>query len=278
MMKRLVAGVVGLMLILLGSWEAAPAQADEIRSYQVAFTNGMGVRLRTAPYVGAPGIGEGGSYAIPEGSWFGAECEDYGDWVTNVHGESTNVYMRAPGNVWVSTAWLYTGVTFRVGLPLCSELDAARTASYTPKTVADHHREGEAVIMTTNFEQTTSRVYFSKSKTQEAALALNRASSQRDVASTIFCASIGVVTGITTGGASVPAVTAGAAVGFGVDIGCSTVTGLISEGKVLDEARGAANAAATAGKCYEVRMHKDPDTDQWVADVWTVTDHHDYCA
>lgn len=264
--------IATLALAATGMTSAAPvAHADDIRQYQVDFTNGIGVRLRTAPYVGAPGLGADGKMAIPEKAWFPAECEDYGDWVTNVNGESTNVYMRAPGGVWVSTAWLNTGTNGRVGLPLCSEKDAALSASVQAKSVSAHHREGQDVVMVTNAEGTSGRVYFSKSATKEAAEALNSAGGWLDVGEALFCATAGLLVGVSTGGTGLVA----GSVGFVGDLGCSALAGVASPAG-FELARGAANAASSAAKCYEVRMHTDLAGD-WVPDVWTVTDHQDYC-
>lgn len=246
----------------------------DIRQYQVAFTGGIGVRLRTAPSVDAPGYPTPtGDLALPEGAWFPAECEEYGDWVTNIYGETTNIYMRAPGGPMVSTAWLYTGTNERVGLPLCSEKDAALHASLKPPTVGDAHRSGTDVVTVTNPEQTSGRSYFSIAKTREAAEALNHASNAYFWGNTLFCATLGGLTGVATGGLGL-AVSSG--IGVSGDVLCSVLAG-VSEPAGFQHARGAANAAASAGKCYEVRMHKDPATQEWVSDMWTVTDHVDYC-
>lgn len=273
--KKLLAWIASAVLAVASLITMAPAaQADDILQYQVSFTNGMGVRLRTAPSVNATGFATPyGDLAIPEGSWFPAECEDYGDWVTNIYGETTNIYMRTPGGAWVSTAWLNTGTNTLVGLPLCSAKDAALRASVEPKKVSAYHQQGQGAVMVTNPEQTSGRVYFSKAKTQEAAAALNSANNAFFWGNTVFCATVGVAVGVATGGATL---VAGSATGFGADIGCSVVTGVTGP-QGFDQARGAANAAASAGKCYEVRMHKDLAKNEWVPDVYTVTDHQDYC-
>lgn len=272
-LKNAVTAVAAAALTATTMVGLAPvAHADDIREYQVNFTNGIGVRLRTAPYVDAPGLGADGRMAIPEGAWFPAECEDFGDWVTNVYGESTNVYMRAPGGVWVSSAWLNTRTNGRVGLPLCSEKDAALGASVQAKTVSAYHHEGRDVVLVANPEGTSGRAYFSRSATKEAANALNSANGWLGVGSTAFCATAGVLVGVATDGAGL---IAASAIGLTSDVGCSAVAG-VSSPSGFDLARGAANAAASADKCYEVRMHKDSGG-QWVSDVWTVTDHQDYC-
>ena len=258
---------------------AAPAHADDdIRNYRVDFTGGWGVRLRQAPSVNAPGFGADGKQALPEGALFPAECEDYGDEVTNVYGETTNLWMRAPGGVWVTTAYLDTGTNSRVGLPLCSEKDAGLRDSVATKTVADYHREGGDKVMVVNSDETKSRVYLSKAETRRAADALNSANQKSDFANSAFCIAETTLIGLLAGGADSGAkLVANTALGVGVDIGCEVLTGsLRPEG--FEQAKGAATAAASAGKCYEVRMHRDSASDEWVADTWTVTDHQDYCA
>ena len=139
-MKNVLTGLVMLAVALTAMVASAPsAAADETVEFQVSFTWGKGVRLRTAPYEDAPGVGPYGTDAIPEGAWFSAVCEDYGDWITNQYGESTNIYMRSADGQWVSTAYLNTGTNSRVGLPLCSELDgsAPQASSGDPRPTAD---------------------------------------------------------------------------------------------------------------------------------------------
>lgn len=260
-------GVTALAVTLFGPVPAAHAES-EIRNYAVAFTNGWGVRLRQAPFIDAPGFGPEGKLAIPEGSLFPAECEDYGDTVTNVNGESTDLWMRAAGGPWVSTAYLNTGTNSRVGLPLCSLKDAALQESVKATTVADYHREGDGRVMVVNSDSTKARVYFSKSETRLAADAMNSAASQSDFFNSGFCVTMGGVIGVATDG-----VLAGVA----GDIVCGWLTDAVQPDS-FETARGAATAAGSADKCYEVRMHRNSSSDEWIADVWTVTDDHDYCA
>ena len=66
------------------------------------------------------------------------------------------------------------------------------------------------------------------------------------------------------------------AIGFGTSVGCGSLTGLITPAS-LNDAAGAARAAASAGKCYEMRMHKTASGD-WTTDTFTVTEDSDYCA
>lgn len=275
---RWLAVPISLILAVAGLVAAAPAaHADDIRHFQVAFTNGLGVRLRTAAHVDAPGVGVDGKYGIPEGGWFPAECEEYGDSVTNVYGETSNIYLRAPGGLYVSSVWLNTGTNSRVGLPLCSELDAALLASVTPKKVSDYQREGRGVVILANPEHTSARAYFSKAKTKEAAGAFNSANNRLFWSGTLLCAVGGAIIGVATAGGSVVVETVGgAALGLGADIGCSAATNALTP-EEFTRGMGAANAAASADKCLEVRMHKD-STDKWVSDTWTVTDHGDYCS
>jgi hypothetical protein len=274
--KTLIAGLTGTA-VALATAIAGPAQvahADDVRNYTVDFTNGWGVRLRQAPQIDAAGFGADGKLAVPEGYSFPAECEDYGDEVTNEHGETTDLWMRAPGGVWVSTAYLNTGTNSRVGLPLCSEKDAALQSSVKTKTVADYHREGQGRVMVVDRDGIKSRVYFSKSETQRAADAMNSAGRQSDFVNSAFCMAMGGVIGVATGGAGLAA---GTAAGVGGDIGCEVLTNAVQPDGFA-QARGAATAAATAGKCYEVRSHRDSRSGKWITDIWTVTDHQDYCA
>lgn len=280
MSKKRAIGVVLSATIGMGAaaFGAVPAaQADDVRNYTVDFTNGWGVRLRQAPHIDAAGFGADGKLAMPEGAPFPGECEDYGDEVMNEHGATTDLWMRSPGGVWVSEIYLDTGSNDRVGLPLCSEKDAALRASVEPKTVADYHREGVTKVMVVNDARTSSRVYFSRAETKRAASALNAADSRSEFANSAFCVVEGGLVGLMTGGTSLVAVVGGAAAGAGTDIGCEMLTNsLVPDG--FEEARGAANAAASAGKCYEVRSHKEGSTGEWVADVWTVTEDKNYCA
>ena len=84
---------------------ALPAHAETSHDYPVAFTGGVGVHLRDAP-----NLDDAPLTTLSEGTSFPAECEDYGTTATNIYGETTNVWMRAAGSVWVSTAYLNTGV------------------------------------------------------------------------------------------------------------------------------------------------------------------------
>lgn len=252
----------------------SPSRANEIRNYKVAFTGGVGVRLREKPKIDALGFGESGTYSIPEGAYFPAECEEYGDWVTNVNGETTNIYMRAPGGVYVSTAYLYTGVNSRVGLQLCSELDAKRKESFSPKTISAYHREGKPEVMAVDEKQRSARVYFSKKKTKEVADAMNKAAVRKFWAEAIFCATEGAILAVVTNGGKLAISTA---TGAGASVLCSVLAANISP-QEFEPAKGAANAAASADKCYEVRMERAADGKTWKANTWTVTDSPDYCA
>lgn len=245
---------------------ATPAHADEGHHYPIAFTGGVGLRMRTAPTM-ASAL----DVAYPEGYQVSASCQDVGEWVTNRHGESSNIWVRSNGGTWWPTAYLYTGVTFWIdGLISCTDKDAALEASLNPpkKTVADYHREGRSPIMTLDPGELSGRVYFSKSGTKEAASALNKANEGLFWRDTLTCATAGVLVG--------QAATA-VSVGFGADIGCSLLMGVFTPSE-FDSARGAANAAASAGKCYEVRMRRAHRDAEWRPETWTVTDHQDYCA
>lgn len=246
---------------------------DDLRNYTVDFTDGWGVRLRQAPQVDAAGFGVDGKLAVPEGYSLPAECEGYGDEVTNEYGDTTDLWMRAPGGVWVSTAYLDTGTNVRIGLPLCSEKDAALQASVATKTVADYHREGEGRVMVVNSDDTKSRVYLSKSETRRAADATNSAGQRSDFVNSAFCIAGGGLIGWATGGAGL---VVGTAIGVGGDIDCKALTNSLQP-ESFEQADGAAAAASSVGKCYEV-SHRDPESGEWIADVWTVTDHQDYCA
>lgn len=274
--KRTAAIVCGatLGLVMSAIGPATTARADDIRSYQVDFTNGWGVRLRQAPEINAPGFGADGKMAIPEGATFAAECEDYGDSVTNDQGQTTDVWLRAPGGVWVSTAYLETGTNGRVGLPLCVEKDAALQASVEPTTVADYHRDGVPAVMVVNDDQTSSRVYFSQAETRRVAEEFTTASGRADAVNTVGCVAVGVLAAVAFRN---PSLVKEIAAGVSVDAGCDAFTSSLQPDG-FDKARGAASAAADAGKCYEVRSHKDESTGEWTADVWTVTDHQDWCA
>lgn len=266
--------VAAVLAITASILSISPSRANETRNYKVAFTGGVGVRLREKPKIDAAGFGESGTYSIPEGAYFPAECEEYGDWVTNVNGETTNIYMRAPGGLYVSTAYLYTGVNSRVGLQLCSELDTKRKENFSPKKISAYHREGKSEVMAVDEKHRSARVYFSKKKTKEVADAMNKAAVRKFWAEVIFCATEGAIITVVTNGGKLAISTA---TGAGASVLCSVLAANISP-QEFEPAKGAANAAASADKCYEVRMERAADGKNWKANTWTVTDSPDYCA
>ncbi len=260
---RVLAVLISLVLVSSGLLGEAPqARADQGHHYQVAFTGGIGLRMRDAPQMSAV---FGATY--PEGAWVPADCQDTGEWVTNVNGESSNIWIRSNGGVWWPTAFLYTGVTFWIdGLPICSEKDAAQAEELkrTTKTIGDYHREGQSPMMKIDSNGLSARVYFSKKESKEAAKAFNEAKDYFFWRDTIVCAGFGLWKA-----PSNPAA-------FGASIGCSVLMGAAVPAD-FDYARGAANAAASVDKCYEVRLRRKKIDAEWKAEKWTVTDHKDYC-
>lgn len=282
--KRIAAAAVAALAVTSLA-VATPAHADDkkdIRQYKVAFTNGQGLKLRTAPSTSAPEYGDG-TYVLPEGATFSGECEAMGDKVTNPYGESTEVWMRTPGGYYVSEAFLNTGTNSSVGLPLCVELDFEAKQAVTKKTaadltVADHLRAGAPSFSVLNAGKTSGRTYFSKAETRKIATELDKKDTSADAGGTIgnvICAAAGVGLGLILPEGRL-VFSAAAALGF--DIGCGMATDAAT--KLPDEvvrARGAARAASDGDKCFEARGHRSDDG-KWVYDVYTVTESSQYCA
>lgn len=144
---RLIPLAAALVVVLAGTTITPSAFANDEREFPVMFTNGLGIRLRAEPSYGAPTFSGTGAKSLPEGAVFVAQCEEYGDWVTNTVGDSSNVYMRSAEGAWTSSVWLYTGTNGRTGLPLCSELTkpgATKIVAGDPKPTGDITTDGWA--------------------------------------------------------------------------------------------------------------------------------------
>lgn len=282
--KKRIAAAATAAVMLTSLAVATPAHAEDkkdIRRYQVAFTLGQGLRLRTGPSTSAPGYGDG-NYILPEGAWFSGECEAIGERITNPYGESTDVWMRTPGGYYVSEAFLQTGTNSSVGLPLCAELDAEAKQSVTRRTAADlsvgeRLQAGASSVTVTNSAKTSGRTYFSKTETRKLADRLDKAGSAANTGEfigNVVCAVAGVGLGIVLPQGRV---LLAAAAGFGFDIGCGLAASAGSkESDETVKARGAARAAADGDRCYEARGHRS-DSGKWVYDVFPTTDNPGYC-
>lgn len=185
--------------------------------------------------------------------------------------------MRTPGGYYVSEAYLNTGTNSSVGLPLCVELDfeAAQAATGTTVpalTVADYHREGWGNVGILNSDQTSGRFYFSKAASRKGADALNKANGDLTLAGNLICATAGVALGLVAPEGTVVA----SIEGFSADMMCGAFAGSLTP-ENFEQALGAAHAAASAGKCFEIRAHRKSADQDWIYDVYTVTGSADYC-
>lgn len=259
-----VLGSVFLAAAYPGVASASPTDPDNISSYPVAFTGGIGVYLRDAPSDSE----ESKIYAMPDGTTIPDECETTGVPRTNSYGQTSDVYVRAPGGVYVNSVFLASGVNGRTGAPDCADLDAARAEANTPRTVADYLRDGQRVVYTTDGPDRL-RGYYSHEETATAARYLEQASGKVYVVNNVGCAVAGVLGTIATGGATL---VVGGAVGAGLGLGC----GAIAHNQVAPLAS-TATAADTTGKCLELRFHRNGE--EWELDDsgWTMTDNSGYC-
>jgi hypothetical protein len=258
--------VVALLAVVFALVAAPSASAEQsIPSYAVAYTGGIGVYLRSAPNDDPSSRVVG----VPDGTLIPVECETVGTPRTNSYGQTSDIYARSPGGVYVATIYLNNGVLGRSNAPDCGAFDAARAAATQPTTVAALLKAGQRVVYTQDGPDRI-RAYYSHSETAFMANRLAALSNISDSLSTYGCAAAGVMlTGLTAG--------AGAAVGLAVGtfggIGCD----LLTNNQVTSVA-GIAQSANHFGKCLELRMHRDGD--RWVADDngWTMTDYPDYCS
>jgi hypothetical protein len=232
-----------------------------IHSYPVAFTGGIGVYLRSAPN----DKDSSRVYAVPDGTLIPVECETTGTSRTNSYGQTSDVYVRSPGGVYVASVYLDNGVVGRSSAPDCDALDTSRTAHLNPKTVGDRLRGGDAVVYTQDGPKRI-RAYFSHTKTAEVASVYGAASNITDSVNNSLCAVAGLMITIATDGAA--------------SLVLGTTGGLACGALSHNEAAPIAAVAKSAdqhGKCLELRMHRDGA--RWVADDngWTMTDHRNYC-
>lgn len=256
-----------MVAVTLAAVAVAPqtgAAEDTIASYPVAFTGGIGAYLRDAP----DNDDTSRLYAVPDGALVPDECETTGTPRTNSYGQISDVYVRAPGGVYVNSTYLDTGVEGRTAAPDCATLDAARAAELAPRTVGDRLRDGADIIYTTDGPNRI-RGYYSHNKTSEAADIIDGAADRADLINNLLCTTAGVLVAVATDGTTLVASTAaGASSGFG----CGAVTS--------NQVRPVASVATSAdhtGKCLELRFHADGD--HWTLDDngWTMTDSYDYC-
>ena len=265
-LRRLLAASVALAVVF-GAFvgTAAPASADSgTGSYPVAFTGGEGVYLRSAPN-DDPATR---LYAVPDGTMIPVECETTGTPRTNDAGQTSDVYVRAAGGVYVPSIYIKNGVLGRSAAPDCADLDAARAAELQPKTVADYLREGKNVVYTTDGPDRL-RGYYSHSYTDKAANAIGAGADRAAVANNLACTAVGVLAAFASKGESFStSTTVGAGSGF--------VCGFADN--QLAPIAATARAASSTGKCFEMRLHRDGSG--WTPDDngWTMTDNADYCA
>lgn len=246
--------------------ETITPSEQSIPSYPVAFTGGIGVYLRNAPNDDPSSRVLG----VPDGTLIPVECETVGTPRTNSYGQTSDIYARAPGGVYVATIYLNNGVLGRTSAPDCGALDAARAASIRPTTVAAFLKAGQPIVYTQDGPDRI-RAYYSHSETAKMADRLTQLSNTAGLAANLACTSAGVLLAIASDGLSL-SFTATTTVGAVGGFGCSAYLG-------NDAAPVAAIAqtASRSGKCLELRMHRDGD--QWVADDngWTMTDYPGYC-
>lgn len=110
-------------------------------SYPIAWTGGVGVNQRSGPSTSYPIVGS----PIPEGTYVVPVCEAYGDTITDTAGYTSNIWDQLTGGVYISNAFLNTGVDGRTpGVPDCGQspppaivpcLYAFRWPSYASLTV-----------------------------------------------------------------------------------------------------------------------------------------------
>lgn len=267
--SRSVAAAVVALLAIGMSLIAAPAASaasgeESIPSYAVAFTGGIGVYLRNAPNDDPSSRVLG----VPDGTLIPVECETVGTPRTNSYGQTSDIYARAPGGVYVATIYLNNGVLGRTSAPDCGALDAARAASIRPTTVATLLKAGQSTVYTQDGPDRI-RAYYSHSETAKMADRLTQLSNNMGLITNLECTGAGVLLAVASGGTSlVVSTTVGAVGGFS----CSALLG-----NDAAPVAAIAQAANQSGKCLELRMHRDGD--RWVADDngWTMTDYPDYC-
>lgn len=263
--RSVATAVVALLAVVFALVAAPPASAEQsIPSYAVAYTGGIGVYLRNAPNDDPSSRVVG----VPDGTLIPVECETVGTQRTNSYGQTSDIYARSPGGVYVATIYLNNGVLGRSNAPDCGALDAARAAATQPTTVAALLKAGQRVVYTQDGPDRI-RGYYSHSETARMADKLTTWSNNMGVIANAECTAVGVIIGVgTIGTSAVVGLAAGAFGGFT----CGSVLG-----NDVAPVAAIAQAANQYGKCLELRMHRDGD--RWVADDngWTMTDSPDYC-